>query len=726
MDLTKACNSFPLDPTPSIARENIMVAIEEIFKGGTNVVTIEGIDGIGKTTLLAQFSQRHPQNAFSLFLDASSPRSYDPFAVRLDLCNQLEFLVNGKEIQDPRSVDDAYLNGLLFQVQRRTRNRRAKFYFVIDGLDDVLHENAHIAEAIKGYLPIGYPQFFFLASRTMPKRDSIPFSKHTEQPLILTPFTLGETESYFRDLEIDRVDIREIYGTCRGMPGSLSSAYRTLATGKDVRQFIDNMPAEMPGLFKIEWSAMEGVDDLTLDIVAVVTFANRDYTVAELAAVLHTQPDVVQGRLEPLGFILRRGDQVAFVTDAFRKFAAHELRSHRRRVHEILVSHLRRDPNGDDALRNLPSYLSQGDRFGELIDYLSPSHFVVLLEQTQSLAAVRQHADLGVRTALELHRDADLLRFAIQRSLLAEHPAIEALRSEIEARISLGDYARALALAQGAPLKEDRLHLLSILAKGQHEANGTVDAEIIEQIRVTYDQIDYQALGKKAIDIASDLIYAGYALAIELVEKATSGDSQEGALDWAFARLSLATSGRNDEPLQPDDAIDNIASRISDPDLRRFATAASSVFESFSPQEIINRADRLDNVGDKLYMLRRWAVSNHARPDAYDVINHAVNLAIRTNEYASTARVFREIASPVPSVAECSDIISLLGIFDSQRAVIEQLGPTEEYIRLQLLLSHGEARCNFENAAERIIEIYYYIGYIEVGLTQLSQRAWNE
>jgi signal recognition particle GTPase len=46
---------------------------------------IEGGEGLGKTTRLAQFAQRHPDHTISVFIKAASRFGYDPATVRYDL-----------------------------------------------------------------------------------------------------------------------------------------------------------------------------------------------------------------------------------------------------------------------------------------------------------------------------------------------------------------------------------------------------------------------------------------------------------------------------------------------------------------------------------------------------------------------------------------------------------------------------------------------------------------
>ena len=62
-------------PPPSdceVLRDDFLETIDELFGGEHSVVCVEGPEGMGKTTLLAQFCRRHPDHAISLFLSPAS------------------------------------------------------------------------------------------------------------------------------------------------------------------------------------------------------------------------------------------------------------------------------------------------------------------------------------------------------------------------------------------------------------------------------------------------------------------------------------------------------------------------------------------------------------------------------------------------------------------------------------------------------------------------------
>jgi len=162
MDLSAVCRSFPELPDPQILRDNVLDAIEDVLRGTTQIVVVEGVEGIGKTTLLAQFVQRQPRRAFSVFIRPTSRWAYDPAILRFDLCNQLEWVLHGRELDSTQEADDSFLRSSWLELQRRAR--REVYFFLVDGLTDIPPEDRQLRGQILDMLPIGLPRFRFLIS----------------------------------------------------------------------------------------------------------------------------------------------------------------------------------------------------------------------------------------------------------------------------------------------------------------------------------------------------------------------------------------------------------------------------------------------------------------------------------------------------------------------------------------------------------------------------------
>jgi hypothetical protein len=315
------------------------------------------------------------------------------------------------------------------------------------------------------------------------------------------------------------------------------------------------------------------------------------------------------------------------------------------------------------------------------------------------------------------------MRFSIQRALVAEVDAADLWRSEIEARMSLGEYASALALAQRTTIKEDRFHLLAIVARAQVEAGGIADPELMEQIRLLFDQIDLRALGDRALEIASELVQADPDLAIRIVEEATDTQADANALDRALTTLSMAALDTKANKMTFTNALEKTTAKIRDPKTQQFFSAASLLYGDCTADEIIAQVGKLESK-NRLFYLRRWAVKPHLGADVEKVLQYALDTLIRNTTDTPTTRELRELATSITSIRDLAPIKELVGRFDSLRGSIEHLGTTTDSIRLSLLLALAEVRHDSAAAHHRVVEAYSSLASVKDLSVKAECLAW--
>jgi hypothetical protein len=498
---------------------------------------IEGGEGLGKTTLLAQFARQHPDHTFSVFIKAASRFGYDPATVRYDLCCQLLWALRRDASCKPEEADDGYLRKLLLELRRRAR--REAFYLVLDGLADIPDES--IRSAILEMFPLG-EGFCFLLSGDLDLLPSHVRKRVECKPWEMVSFSLDETIKYFADLNLEADLVEELYRACgRGVPGHLASARRNILAGQDPWTLLKD---KLTDLFEKEWNQVPH-DELAMQALAIIAHALHRPTVEDLARLLGQDKDRVEAMLAAIAFLTidHHTSEISFESDAFCKLATTKLRDQRERVIDLTIDDLIAGPESEATVSHLPLYFEQRGKLKEVLECLSPDYFARIVEHSQSLVPVRQKADLGISAAMTLRNVGELMRLSMQKSVIAELEGAEVWRSEIEALMALNDYAGAMNLAQSMLLKEDRLHLLAVIAKYRREQGQPAETKLLQQIRTLYDQIDPVSLGECAIDMASDLFYSCPDLATNLVEQTTWTKAGENALDLAFTKLSLATLG---------------------------------------------------------------------------------------------------------------------------------------------------------------------------------------
>jgi len=721
VDLTVICRNFPERPPSEVVRENLLFTIDRMFESGVDVVIIEGEESIGKTTLLAQYARRYPDEALSIFIKPMSRYFYDPEFIRPILCEQVHWALY-REALTKELIDKSFLNTHLPRLQKRAINRQKNFYFIVDGLHHIPVEDNSAHEIIlREMLPLGLPRFRFLLSGDAKNIGKYLHRTVSLKPFLLTTFSLGESEKYLESLSLKRIEAEELHKMCRGIPGNLSSVRRIIESGVNVQTIFNADPENLPDFISIEWRKYAELNQKFKDLLAVIAYGRSFLSINDLVRITTIDSVQIEEFIHKCSILAidPKTNQIGFISEPHRKFVSHQLRDLKEEATNMLIDDLLKDAQSDLALKYLPIYYDQAGRSRDLLNYLTPDIISKLLDRSQSLSTVQHITDLGLNTARALDSEDALVRFSMHKSVINEITGADIWASEIEAMMALKYGESALAIAQNASSEEERFHLLALIAKIQCKNGKLPDQSIMEQIQRLYQQIDPKSLGDRAIEIASILIWSDPSLAIQMVDAATDVKDKKET-DWAFSRLSIEARVARKEQVHLPGAVEKTLQRISDPKLQEFTAALAVFFGDCTAEEVIELVDKVDS-RYRLLLLRHWAISNEKRMDAADVIDYALNLLIMDTTYTPKTRDFREIAYPLPSVAatDVSRSKELVGRFDSQKSSVENLGTTEDYVGLQLLLAETESKYDFDSAYNRVLEAYWYIA----GLEELSIKT---
>ena len=708
------CTTFPPQPDHEIHRDHHLETFERVFSGPVDLLVLEGDEGIGKTTLLSQFAKRYPNRTISSFVTPMRYYAYDTKTLWRDYSAQILSIVNPRKSFLSEDGGDGVLQGLIQKLKRR--HGKATYYFLLDGLTDIA--DPIMRREVTNLLPIGhgFPVIVSGEARLLPPelRDS-PRTKTTQA----VNFSLAEVQQYFANLGLSDANIRQIYQECgRGIPANLASIRRSLLAGVDFDRLIGRGIID---LFEQEWRHAVN-DELAERIVAVVAHSRHRLAVHSLSEVLGGSDECVSARIDRIPFLQLDPDAsyVSFVSRAFADFASEKLSETKATVIDVLVKHLLERGTDEDpeAVDSLPGYLQESGRLDEVISFLSRDYFSSVLERSESFTPLRKQLQVGIDAAAQLRRDGELVRFGLESSAIREIETAQVSRYEVEALVTTDQVSEALSLAANCPLREDRLHLLGVIARCEKERGTPISEEILGQIRLLHGQIDVKSLGDKAIDIAADLFPCFPDLAISLIEQSSWADGDENELDIAYVRLSIATTVVRQTTQRSDqDDLETIRNRIRNPRLRGFTSVLSGRVQSAA--EVVAETERLEKASDKLYILRTWVIEHSTREDAVDVAEYGLKTVVEATGYAPNARVLRELSTPLLHVKDPERARSLVRTFDGQRTAVDDQGPTEEVVRLQLNLAVAESLYDEEACANRLVEVYLSVDE----LTDLSTKS---
>ena len=384
---------------------------------------------------------------------------------------------------------------------------------------------------------------------------------------------------------------------------------------------------------------------------------------------------------------------------------------------------LLQEQGGATALQMLPDYLESANRWSDLLTYLQPEQLIGVLETSGSLRWVRQRVQQGWKAATTLNRRDAEFTFGLQQATLEEFYPSASVRMEVEARLELEGQAAALTIAQGAVLKEDRLELLARVGRAIRLRGGEVEGAILDEMRRLADEVDVGALKDRGIEIAADVLFSDADLAMSMVERVAGTRGTGNAVDLAFARLALAALDTPGDEAERARLLDRARSRIADPSVQRISTAASLLFGDYSAQRVIKEVEKAE-ARNRLFFLRQWVTKNRRAADAWEVVEYALDLLVRSTTETPTIRDLRELARALPHLDDEERLRRLVGRFDGQKGLAEALSASVDYVRLELLLAESEMRYDLDAASKRLLDVYWYVGAVKDLVTRSECLAW--
>lgn len=699
-DQANASLTLPTPPPEEIYRENIVSIVDEAFRNGVRVFVVDGLPGYGKTTLLAQFVRSHADAALSLFVSPNSKSSYDSRSVQLDIANQIEWLLRKQDIQDLHKVDDVFFTVQIAELRRHVRRFGKTVYFVLDGLDEIPETDRETCKAIIACLPFEDDHFRFLLSGS-PK--VLPMSISAGKEHSLAGFTLDEATRYLSGQTDDHQFVATVYRMVRGRPGGLASIRRLLLRGVDPRDLTTELSGETLDLLKYEWDTVDEGDANLCLLLEIVALDKRSHTVESLSTMLALDENAVRHSLESLRF-MQVEPTVAYVEEPLRQYAMSRLGSYSRAANARIVDDLSQRPESAASLTYLPDYLEQSERYTELLAYLSPANFVRLLEHTQSLGPLKSFAQAGIRISYMLKKDDELVRFIASRALLESLSDVHVPSYELKALLALKEYDIAVSLAQGATLLEDRLQMLAAIARSYKEQGLLPTKDLLERIQHLVTQIDPGSLGMRAFSIATDLLYSFPALAKTMVEAAARNLDDSPSLRKAYAELDSEAR----RVVRDDDVSDHsLSDHLVNPAMREYWTQTAAMISEYNPSQVIEESKRFPSVEDQIYLLRLWCKRNKQADDAAIVLQYGLRLAIGATHYTANARAFRELAEVLPFCDNADLARELVASLDGQIALLSRLGPTEDLVRLKLLLAKAASRFGLLDVPSRVLDTFW-------------------
>ena len=424
---------------------------------------------------------------------------------------------------DRNKYDPALLKTYYSDLQQRARQRKLQIYFLVDGIDELENAERHvIIQHLTDILPLGIPQFRFLFAGDETLYRGLTGPRISVKSFPLTEFGIEETRSLFKQYDIDLATLNEINSICRGIPGRLTGVLRALEKGSLLTDFVRDAPTKWPEFFETDWKQVDTNNINLQKILALLAHDSKPHTLYDISDILTLPLDDIKLHLATVNFISVDSltGNTTFATAGLRRYAADRLKTRKPHIQKLLIKRLLAVPQSTASLLELPGYLEEASEYNDLLDLLTPAHILQILERSQTLSRVDETVRRGFCSARKMGRDADILRFGLQQSIISDLASSNVWQSEVAALSALNRDAEALALANNAILREDRLQMLATLAHHTWLRGVIVSAELLDQIRLLIENLDPWSLGRRAEDIASKLTCVSPDLATNVLKKA--------------------------------------------------------------------------------------------------------------------------------------------------------------------------------------------------------------
>ncbi len=717
------CRNFPHPHDVEVVRENLLETLIRLMNADTRLICIEGQEGIGKSTFMAQLARKISPTSIALFLPTNCPSTISGDYL-LTTCAEQIYWILTRKLMKADSADISDVRKLWMKLQKMARSNGTYYSFIVDGLEDMSEEHkSSTIDILREALPIDLVEFRIVLSGNMESFRSFSFAPERSRSFPLSSFSFEETNQFLLRHNLEEPRLREIHRYCSGIPAHLAVADRWLNSGKTIEEFYSADLDELPSFVKCDWDLAMLGDPLQERLLALVAFGTRHYKLAEISKILDSPLETIQTIVDNLPFLRVSDDSlVSFTSEAHRKLACQSLASLEDEVYSSVIQMLLADPDAYDTLADLPDYLSKANRHEDLVGLLSPDYFSKLVESDRSVYPAFNRTKMGLKTAQVSGDNAAVVRFAVQQSVILEIQHETVLKPEIEALMAFEEYEQAVSLAQSAFLKEDRLRCLALIARLRANSGEKEDAALMSLIRALHSQLDLSSLTDNIDDLAADLLVIDSDLAISLIRSKTGEDSQ--SLDLRLAKLSLEAL-RNESNLDSASRLlERTREKITDPAAGKFFEQISLFFGNFQPHEIVAKISQLEP-SSRLLILRKWCVANSKEPEAIEVVEQAIELFLSAgSQHVVTIEDLKEIATPICSATDGEKIKRLVNRLDALHSSVITSGSTSDSVELTLILARAEAQFSAGLATKRVADLRSRISKLPDLATRIECLAW--
>lgn len=707
-----------------IIRKAMLELIEKRMEDN-NILCLYGDDGVGVTTVLSQFVQKHATHCVSYFYDGLSVMWLDPEVMERSIVEQLYwFVFGGDEHFNRNDARNHTLATLWTRVSRKIRNEKKPLYFAFDGFDDLPVEKKESVKHLLANMDWSRGRFIFTGKEKQVKELLPADNKLSVSEYEIIPFEQADIREYFRKAQNDLSD-EELGFLCDITRGNGHRMETVLHRYINKNRLQDLLQSDVTGesdLYDEDFRSLFAEHDpLTENFFALLTYADFSLQKSIEAAILNISID----DLDKIAASHR--DFVCISTDGcyklsqpgFHKYLKRKLKNLKQETELRILHELQKHENEVSYTRVIPTLMKSLGQTENLVSYLSNENMQQILVTGQSQAALNEQCEFGYnacRTKIDRYASA-IFRFAVNRSMSREAEKNELWDYELEALLATGHSEQALALAQNVYLSEERLKSFLIIATRKKLLSSN-DYDIVkDNIDQLVSIIEFEKIPDKAVELAKLLLPIDYKAAICIVDRVTKANKETINADRVYSMMSLLADNKTGDEMGNVTNFDVVSSKIKNDELRSFTHAAKSLFADSSVDQFLTELNKLPNNSRKLHLLQFWLPEHKDKEGIGKAILEAIQLIVAVSGTdMPKAKILNRVCQSMSKMNE-NEMTRAMAFIESMSETIKF--PTFDYVDAELTIIEATKGVLPQKSKEHLENLYLHI----LDLTDDSVKA---
>lgn len=724
LDMYFYSDTKPRAVSNEIMRQQILYLCEKRLIND-NVFCLYGDEGVGVTTVLAQFARTHSQNCVSYFYNGLDIMLMDTVVMENSISEQLFWYVNGANgLFDASHVENANITGLWLSVNRKIKRSNQPLYFIFDGFDNIPAEKV---ESVKHFLEKLFwdnGRFIFSGKKEAIQKIIPSNPKLSISDYEIVPFGEAEVKEYFRQAVpgASSTDLQALYKITRGIGHRMDAVLHSHVEKGKLRELLDSNTSETSDLYEDDFHRiLRGNDPLTLDFFTLLTYTEFPLQVPVATAILSVTQEEFLELTEQFKYYIQLDEEgiCTLLNEGFHKYLRRKLKSLKQDMELKILNVLQQPEYMLSHCSFIPPLMKTLHQTDQLVTFLSRDNIQKIFVNKQSQAALNEQCEFGYDACKGEPEKyaATLFRFALNKSVSREIEKNELWDNELEALLATGHTEQALALARDVYLAEERLKSFLLIAK-KKEMLSPSDYDVLkENIHQLVATIQFEKIPDKAIELAKLLLPIDYESAIAIVDKVAKANKQTVNADRVYTLMSLM-SNKSDAETGNVTNFDMVSAKIEDDELRTFTHAAKNLFADVSVDRFLEELSKLPSNSRKLHLLQIWLPEHEDKEGIGKAVLQAIQLIVAVSDTdMPKARILNTVCHSMSKMT-LGEMKKAMSHVESLTETIKY--PTFDYVDAELTIIEATKDLLPESSKTHLENLYLYISDLDDESVRIS------